>query len=221
MSDPELDSPEIAHKEHDTPGTSSRKKTEEVQDLSSASGKIVSVSPDRGGDNEVEEINGKEAEQKQGKVTPPRDETVPLKKRKVSPPKPSSRKKSRATVTKMQTLLTTDDFDFIIAALNDASQEIAEKQEAKQEEMYNRIEVKLRGVQQALQSSRAMSTAPLPSGELELGNEPAQLHRLANAVEVRLRRAQEETKQATQALKQVQGVIVEQRRVAQQEKVAL
>jgi hypothetical protein len=66
-----------------------------------------------------------------------------LKKRKVSPLKPSSRKKSRATVTKMQTTLTPDDFDFIIAALNDASLEIMEKQGAKQEEMYDRIEVEL------------------------------------------------------------------------------
>jgi DNA-binding protein YbaB len=38
-------------------------------------------------------------------------------------------------MTKMQTVLTTDDFDFILAALNDASEEIVEKQEAKQEEM--------------------------------------------------------------------------------------
>jgi predicted nucleotidyltransferase len=91
----------------------------------------------------VEEINGKEYEKNQGEVTAPRDETNPLKKRKVSPPKHSSRKKSRATLTKMQTVLTTDDFDFIIAALNEASQEIVEKQEAKKEEMYDRIEVKL------------------------------------------------------------------------------
>jgi hypothetical protein len=62
---------------------------------------------------------------------------------------------------------------------------------------------------------------PLPSGEPELGDEPAQLHRLADAVEARLRRAQEETEQATQALKQVQGVLVEQCRVAEQEKVSL
>jgi hypothetical protein len=50
-----------------------------------------------------------------------------LNKRKVSPPKPSYRKKSKATVTKMNTVLTADDFDFIIAALNDASLEIAKK----------------------------------------------------------------------------------------------
>jgi hypothetical protein len=43
----------------------------------------------------------------------------------------------------MQTVLTTDDFDFIIVALNDTSLEIMEKQEAKQEEMYDRIEVEL------------------------------------------------------------------------------
>jgi hypothetical protein len=141
MSDP--DNPETMHKEHDTPGPSRTKKTEEVQDLSSASGKTASVSPDRGGDDEVEEINDKGDEQKQGEVTPPRDEVDPLKKRKVSPLKPSSQKKSKATVTKMKTVLTADDFDFIIAALNDASLEITEKQEAKQEEMYDRIEVEL------------------------------------------------------------------------------
>jgi hypothetical protein len=101
MSDPETDSSKVAHKEHDTPRPNRRKKTEEVQDLRSASENIASVSPNRGGDVEVEEINGKEDEQKQGKVTPPRDEADPLKKRKVSPKKPSSQKKSRATLTKM------------------------------------------------------------------------------------------------------------------------
>jgi hypothetical protein len=66
-----------------------------------------------------------------------------LKKRKVSPPKPSSWKKSKATMTKMQTVLTSDDFDFIIATLNDASLEIAEKQGVKKEKKYDRNEVKL------------------------------------------------------------------------------
>jgi hypothetical protein len=86
----------------------------------------------------------------------------------------------------MQIVLTTDDFEFIIAALNDASLEIMEKQEAKQEEMYNRIEVELRGVQQDLQSSRAVSTTPLPSGEPELGDELTQLRRLGDATEAHL-----------------------------------
>jgi hypothetical protein len=48
------------------------------------------------------------------------------------------------------------------------------------------------------------------SGETKLGHELTQLHRLADTVEAHLRRAQEETMQATQALTQVQGVLVEQ-----------
>jgi hypothetical protein len=62
-----------------------------------------------------------------------------------------------------------------------------EKKEAKKEEMYNRIEVKIQGVHQALQSIRVVSTTPLPSGELELEDEPTQLRRLADAIEARLR----------------------------------
>ena len=67
----------------------------------------------------------------------PRDKEDPSKKWKVSLPKPSSRKKSKASMTKMQTILTSDDFDFIVVALKDASLEIIKKQEATQEEMYN------------------------------------------------------------------------------------
>jgi hypothetical protein len=196
MSDPELiGSPETTHEAKDTPGTSRRKNTKEVQDLSSTSEETTSVSPGRGGDDEVEEKNGKEDQQKQGQVTPPRDpavEAYPLKKRKVSPMKPTSRKKSQATLTKMQTMLTVDDFDFIIAAVEDASQDILQKHEAKKEEMYDIIEVELRGVHQALQSSHTVSTAPLPSEEPELGDEPTQLRRLVDATEALLRHAQEE-----------------------------
>ena len=165
--------------------------------MSSTSEVIASVSPGRGGDDEVEETNGKEEQQKQGEITLPRDpadEADPLKKRKVSPIKPTSQKKSRATLTKMQTVLTIDGFDFIIVTVVDASQDILQKHEAKQEEMYNRIEVELKGVQQAIQSSRAVSIAPLPSEELELVYEPTQLHRLADATEAHLHQAQAEKK---------------------------
>ena len=54
----------------------------------------------------------------------PADEADPLKKRKVSPMKATSQKKSRAKLTKMQTVLTVDDFEFIIVAIVDASQDI-------------------------------------------------------------------------------------------------
>jgi len=93
----------------------------------------------------------------------------------------------------MQTVITVDDFDFIIAAVNDTSQEILQKQEAKQEDMYNIIEVKLWGVQHDLLSSHTVSIAPLPSGELELGDEPTQLQQLVDATEAHLRHTQEET----------------------------
>jgi hypothetical protein len=81
----DIDSPEATQ---DTPRPRKTKKTEEVQDLSSASVKTASMSPEKGGDGE--EIDGIEAEQRKGEVTPPRDEEDPSKKRKVSPPKPSS-----------------------------------------------------------------------------------------------------------------------------------
>jgi hypothetical protein len=63
--------------------------------------------------------------------------------------------------------------------------------------------------------------SPLLPGEPELGDEPAQLHRLADTVEAHLRRAQEETTQATQALTQVQGVLVEKRSAAEWENLSL
>jgi hypothetical protein len=194
----------------DTPRPSKTKKPEEVQDVDNTSMKTASMSPEQGGVGE--EI---------GEETSHKDEEDPSKKRKVSPQKPSSRKKMKATKTKFETVLTPDDFNFIIVALNDASLEIAEKQEAKQEAMYSQIEIELQGVQQALQSRHTVSTAPLSVGTPEEGDEPAQLHRITDSVEARLRKAQDEAEQAIQALTQVQGVLVEQRSAAEQEKSAL
>jgi hypothetical protein len=212
MSD--IDSPEAAQ---NTPGPSKTKKTkqtkkdEEIQDVDNRSVRTTSITPEQGGNGEDLE----EVEQRPG------DEVEIIKKRKGSPPEPSSRKKSKAPVTKLKTTLTPDDFSFLIAAMNEAIEEITEKQEAKQETMYNRIEIELQGVQQALQSSRAVSSAALPEGTTKEGDEPVQLHKIADTVEVHLRKAQEETTQATQALKKAQEEIIEQRRAAQQEKDAI
>jgi hypothetical protein len=41
----------------------------------------------------------------------------------------------------MQSGLTVDDFDFIIAAIEDSPQDILQKYEAKKGDMYDRIEV--------------------------------------------------------------------------------
>jgi hypothetical protein len=84
--------------------------------------------------------------------------------------------------------------------------------------MYDRIEAELKGVQQALYSSHTVSTASLSSGGIEVGDEPAQLRRLADATEAHLHRVQEEKEQATEALKQAKEEALEKIRVAQQEK---
>jgi hypothetical protein len=128
----DINSPETGQ---DTPKPSEAKKTEEVQELDITSVKTDSISLEQGGDGE--ELGDKEVEQRQG------DEVDPLKKRKGLPSKPSSQKKAKATMTNMQTVLTSDDFEFLIASLQDASLEIAEKQEEKQEELYDLIETKL------------------------------------------------------------------------------
>jgi hypothetical protein len=52
--------------------------------------------------------------------------------------------------------------------------------------MYSPIEIALQGVQQALQSSRALSTTPLPEGTTEVGDESIQIHKISDAVKVHL-----------------------------------
>jgi predicted nucleic acid-binding Zn-ribbon protein len=85
--------------------------------------------------------------------------------------------------------------------------------------MYDIIEAELKGVQQAIYSSRAVSTAPSSSLEgIELGDEPTQLRRLADATETRLRRVQEEKEKATEALRQEKEEALEKLWVVQQEK---
>jgi hypothetical protein len=50
----------------------------------------------------------------------------------------------------------------------------------------------------------------MPEGTTEAGDESVQLRRIADIVEVRLRKVEEVTTQATQALKQAQEEIIEQ-----------
>jgi hypothetical protein len=87
--------------------------------------------------------------------------------------------------------------------------------------VFSRIKAKLQEVQQTLKSIRAISTTPLTVGTTELGDERAQLHWIVVIVEAHLRRAQEETMQATQALAQAQGDVLEKRSNAEREKLAL
>jgi hypothetical protein len=92
----DIDNPKATQ---DAPGPNKTKKSDKVQDLSSALVTTVSMSPDQGGDGE--EIDSTKSEQRKGEVTPPRDEEDPSNKMKVSPPKPSSWKRSKSLITKM------------------------------------------------------------------------------------------------------------------------
>jgi hypothetical protein len=68
----------------------------------------------------------------------------------ITPPKMSSRKKSKATQTMRKTTLTPDDFDLLIATLNDVSLELTKKKETKKEDIFNRIKGELQEAQQAI-----------------------------------------------------------------------
>ena len=76
--------------------------------------------------------------------------------------KPTSQKKSKSSKMELQTTLMGGDFNFIITAVSNASKDILQRNEEKQETMYEIIEAEMRGVQQSLHSSRVVSTAPSP-----------------------------------------------------------
>jgi hypothetical protein len=84
--------------------------------------------------------------------------------------------------------------------------------------MYDIIEAKMKGVQQDLYLSYAVSTASSSSEAVELGDEPTQLRNIEYATEACLHRVQQEKEQAIEALKQEKEEFPEQLRVAQQEK---
>jgi len=96
-------------------------------------------------------------------VTPPKDpltEVETSKKKKVSPQKPSVRKKTQANKPQSQNVLTMDDIQLIITVVEDASEDILQRYEVKKETLYDRIEKELKYIQQAIQSSCTVSTAP-------------------------------------------------------------
>jgi hypothetical protein len=97
--------------------------------LNNTSEETASDSLRQGGGDKVdkEENEGKEGKQKKGEVTllkDPLTEAETSKKRKGSPTKPSSRKKSKASKPKLQTVLMVDDIDVIIIVVSDTSEDI-------------------------------------------------------------------------------------------------
>jgi hypothetical protein len=98
-----------------------KKKKEDVKKIHSTLEETALDSPSGGGDDEVEkeEKEAEEYKKKQGV-----EEVETSKKIKVSSMKPTSRKKSKESNPKLQTVLTVDDFDFIFTAVSDASEDI-------------------------------------------------------------------------------------------------
>jgi hypothetical protein len=71
--------------------------------------------------------------------------------------------------------------------LNDVSLQLAEKKEAKQEELFNRIKGELQEVKHALPSIQVVSIVPLIRETLGIGDDPTQLHQIVDQVEDHLR----------------------------------
>jgi hypothetical protein len=96
-----IESPLVTRTKCDGPSSAKKnKKKEEVQDIDNASEETASDSPRGGGGDEVnQEEEGEEDKHEKGEVTllkEPLTEAEMSKKRKISPKKPSTRKKSRA-----------------------------------------------------------------------------------------------------------------------------
>jgi hypothetical protein len=102
-------------------------------------------------------------------VTPPKDpltKTESSKKINFSPKKPSARNKFHTNKPHLQTILSLDDIDLIISVVLDTSEDILQCNKETKETMYDIIEAELKGAQQALYSSRAISTMPSSSKEI-------------------------------------------------------
>jgi len=148
-----------------------------------------------GGDEENQEEEGEKDKQEKGEVTLPKDpltDVETLNKRKVSPQKPSVRKKSWAKKLQSQNVLLVEDIKLIIINIKDALEDILQRHGEKHELMYERIEKELKDIQQDIQSSHIVSTVPSSEENIELGDDPTQLQRLEDGIETRLHWVQEE-----------------------------
>jgi len=76
-----------------------------------------------------------------------------------------------------------DDIDLIITTIEDASEDIWQRHGEKKELMHDIIEKEIKDIQQAIQSSCAVSTVPSSVKNIELGDESTQLRKLVDATE--------------------------------------
>jgi hypothetical protein len=83
----------------------------------------------------------------------------------------------------MEATLTQDDISLVFGAMEDDLEDILQRYELKQEELYERVEKELKEIKQSIHSVRAVPTVPSSSHNTKLGDEPAQLRRLVDATE--------------------------------------
>jgi hypothetical protein len=146
--------PLVTQSKYDGPSSAKKKKKkEEVQDIDSEEKNVTSEetlfnSPTGGGGDEgTQEKEGEEEKKDKCEVTPSNDpltEVETSKKRKGSPPKPSTQRKSQATEPQSQNMLTVDDVHLIIISIKYASEDVLQRHEAKKETMYDRIKKELK-----------------------------------------------------------------------------
>jgi hypothetical protein len=84
-------------------------------------------------------------------------------KRKVSPKKPSARKKMHTNKPQLEATLIDDEISLFHRAMEDASEDMMQRYEEKQVELYGRIERELKEVQQVVHLVRAVPTTPSSS----------------------------------------------------------
>jgi hypothetical protein len=70
--------------------------------------------------------------------------------------------------------------------MEDAIEDLLQIYGMDQEELYVRVEKKLKEIQRAIQLSHVLPTTPSSSEISNLGDEPAQLQKLADATEAQL-----------------------------------
>jgi hypothetical protein len=80
-------------------------------------------------------------------------------------------------------VLTVDDANLTIAAVEDTLEDILQRHEEKKKPLYDRIERELKDIQQAIYSSRTVPTVPSSTKIAELGDKPTQLQILVDARE--------------------------------------
>jgi hypothetical protein len=106
-------------------------------------------------------------------------------------------------------VLTVEDVDLIIATVEDALEDILQRNEENQETLYHKIEKELKDIHQAIYSSRAVPIVPCSAKIVELVDDPSQLQWLADETKARLCQSKEEKDQDTEAMKQEKDEVLE------------